>query len=336
VRFCPPRRRSSTSLSYNSATDVFTSVVKNQGTTATRAGVFVGVSYSVDGAYCTWGGVNGPLAAGASVTIGSDGGPCTIASGTHTITAFADDVDRMVELDKTNNKLSQTITVSGSGQLPDLVPTTLSYDVPSGNFTSVISNQGAGPTPAGVFIGVSYSVDGVYRTWGGVNGPLAAGASVTIGSAGGGGPYTIAPGTHTITVVADDVDRIVMSTRANDTLSETITVSGSGPLPDLIPTSLSYNSATGLFTSVVKNQGTAATPTGVVIGVAYSVDGAKCTWGYVGGPLAAGASVTIGTGGGTCTIASGTHTITVFADDVNRIAESNKNNNMLSETITVP
>jgi subtilase family serine protease len=46
--------------------------------------------------------------------------------------------------------------------------------------------------------------------------------------------------------------------------------------------------------------------------------------------------VTIGTGGGTCTIASGTHTITVFADDVNRIAESNKNNNMLSETITVP
>ena len=85
--------------------------MKNQGTAATPAGVFVGVSYSVDGAYCTWGGVNGPLAAGASVTIGSDGGPCAIASGTHTITAFADDVDRIVEFDKTNNQLPQTITV---------------------------------------------------------------------------------------------------------------------------------------------------------------------------------------------------------------------------------
>src|SRR6202035_540441 len=103
-----------TSLSYNSATGIFTSVVKNQGTAATPTGVVVGVSYSVDGVYCTWGAVNGPLAAGASVTIGSDGGPCTISPGTHTITVFADDVDRMVELDKTNNQLSQTITVGGT------------------------------------------------------------------------------------------------------------------------------------------------------------------------------------------------------------------------------
>src|ERR1700730_9981453 len=110
-----------------------------------------------------------------------------------------------------------------------------------------------------------------------------------------------------------------------------------GPsLPDLIPTSLSYDSATGIFTSVVKNQGTTAPPTGVVVGVACSVDGAYCTWGSVAGPLAAGASVTIGSDGGPCTIASGTHTITAFVDDVDRMAESNKNNNMLSQTITVP
>ena len=38
-------------------------------------------------------------------------GPCAITRGTHTITAFADDVDRIVEFDKTNNNLSQTITV---------------------------------------------------------------------------------------------------------------------------------------------------------------------------------------------------------------------------------
>jgi subtilase family serine protease len=46
--------------------------------------------------------------------------------------------------------------------------------------------------------------------------------------------------------------------------------------------------------------------------------------------------VTIGTQGGACPIPTGTHTITVIADDANRMAESNKNNNTLSKTITVP
>jgi Domain of unknown function (DUF1929)/CARDB len=111
----------------------------------------------------------------------------------------------------------------------------------------------------------------------------------------------------------------------------------SQPLPDLGPASLSYDSTTGLFTSVVKNQGTAATPNGVVIGNAFYVDGTKVTWGAVQGPLAAGASVTIdSSGGGAYTIPSGTHTIGVLVDDVDRMAESNKNNNALSETITVP
>src|SRR3984893_623869 len=155
-----------TSLSYGSTTGVFTSVVKNQGTAASPAGVVVGVSYSVDGAYCTWGAVGGPLAAGASVNVGSDGGPCTIASGTHTITVFADDADRMVELDKTNNQLSQTITVGGGGtSLPDLVPTSLSYDSGTGLFTVVVKNQGTAATPSNVVIGNAFYVGGTYVSW---------------------------------------------------------------------------------------------------------------------------------------------------------------------------
>ena len=86
----------------------------------------------------------------------------------------------------------------------------------------------------------------------------------------------------------------------------------------------------------MKNQGTAATPAGVTIGVGYSVDGVYNTYGYVIGPLAAGASVTIGTDGGTYTIPTGTHTIMAYADDVNRFAESNETNNTLSQSITVP
>ena len=105
-------------------------------------------------------------------------------------------------------------------------------------------------------------------------------------------------------------------------------------LPDVIVTSLSY--ASGIFTSTVKNQGGAATPAGIAIGVAYSVDGVYRTWGGVTGPLAAGASVTIGTNGGPYTIPGGTHTITAFVDDENRFAESDESNNQLSRPITIP
>ena len=92
------------------------------------------------------------------------------------------------------------------------------------------------------------------------------------------------------------------------------------------------------FTSVVKNQGTAATPKGVVIGNSFYVGGTWVTWGIVPGPLAPGASVPINSlPGGAYTISPGKHTIGVLVDDVDRIAESNKNNNVLGgESITVP
>ena len=78
------------------------------------AGIAIRVGYSVDGVLRTFGGVSGPLAAGASVTIGNNGGPDTIPPGTHTITAYVDDGNGFVESDETNNQLSQPITVGGT------------------------------------------------------------------------------------------------------------------------------------------------------------------------------------------------------------------------------
>jgi pectate lyase len=101
------------------------------------------------------------------------------------------------------------------------------------------------------------------------------------------------------------------------------------PLPDVVVTSLSY--ASGIFTSTVKNQGTVATPTGPTVGVAYYVDGVARASGFVNGPLAAGASVTIGTTSAPYTIPNGTHTIMAFVDDVNRFAESDETNNQLAK-----
>src|ERR1700730_1919318 len=195
-----------TAITYDSTTDLFTSVVKNQGQASTPNGVVIGVAYLVDGQKCTWGYVNMQLSPGASVTIGTQGGTCVIPTGTHTITVVADDVNRMAESSKSNNTFSSIITL-GAPALPDLIAAAITYNSMSGIFTSVVKNQGNAATPTGVVVGVSYSVDGAYCTWGAVNGPLAAGASVTIGS--DGGPCTISPGTHTITVFADDVDRLV-------------------------------------------------------------------------------------------------------------------------------
>ena len=104
-------------------------------------------------------------------------------------------------------------------------------------------------------------------------------------------------------------------------------------LPDVIVTALSYSN--GSFTATVKNQGSVAVSSGTTIGVGYFVNGTQRTWGSVLGPLAAGASVNIGTQGGSYTIPSGTHTIMAYVDDVNRFAESNENNNQLSQSITI-
>lgn len=104
--------------------------------------------------------------------------------------------------------------------------------------------------------------------------------------------------------------------------------------PDLVVTQINY--ANGVFTSVVKNQGTGDVSSGITIGVGYFVDGQWKTWGAVWGPLAAGESVTIGTKGDSYAIPSGTHTITAHTDDQNKIPESNENNNKLSKTLTLP
>jgi pectate lyase len=106
--------------------------VKNQGTAATPIGVPVG--YSVDGVYKTWGNSNTPLAAGASVTIGT-ASAYVIPNGTHTIMAWVNDDIYFAESNTANNKFSQTITV---GAIPD----TQAPTVPTGlNAVAVSSSQ---------------------------------------------------------------------------------------------------------------------------------------------------------------------------------------------------
>jgi len=237
-------------------------------------------------------------------------------NGLHTLTAVARDAAG-------NTTISTGVSVTVSNPAPDTIPPTVSITAPadgttvSGSSVTVSANASDNVGVAGV----QFKLD----------------SATNLGAEDTSFPYSVTwnsasatNGSHTLTAVARDA-------AGNTTISAgvSVTVSNTGPaLPDVIVTSLSY--AGGIFTSTVKNQGTAATPAGVAIGVAYYVDGVYRTWGNVYGPLAAGASVTIGTKGGSYIIPNGTHTIMAFADDANRIAESDETNNKLSQPITIP
>ena len=131
------------------------------------------------------------------------------------------------------------------------------------------------------------------------------------------------------------------------TLTPTPTPVPSGK-PDLVVTDISWEPANPMtgdtitMKAVIKNQGTGATPAGTIHGVAFTADGnlGSAVWSdtYTAS-IAPGAWVLVTANGGfsgsTWKAVAGTYTITATVDDVNRIAESNENNNALKKTMTV-
>jgi hypothetical protein len=118
--------------------------------------------------------------------------------------------------------------------------------------------------------------------------------------------------------------------------------------PDLVVDSVSWTPSTPYagdevtFQAVIRNQGTGPTPAGVVHGVGFFIDGLnEVSWSdNLTNSLAPGQSVTATANGGplskaTWTATSGSHTLTAWVDDINRIAESNEQNNQLMVTVAV-
>ncbi len=130
---------------------------------------------------------------------------------------------------------SWTVAVSQPLRLPDVVVTAASVSpsnpVPGQlvTFTSVVRNQGVGPTPAGVPIGVAYFVDGQYRTWGAVTTSLSPGASLTVTTQGG--PWQATAGSHTLEALVDDVDRFAEENEGNNQFSTSFLVGAAPPPP---------------------------------------------------------------------------------------------------------
>lgn len=341
----------------------FSATIKNQGADASPAGAIHGVLFTVDGTSVNWSdNRTASIAAGASVTVTATGGPnakasWTAVSGTHTVRALVDDVNRIGESNENNNTFDKSIVVSTSSGTPDLIVTDITWSPASpqtGNevtFSAVIKNQGTAATPSGTIHGVLFTVDGASVSWSdNRTTSIAAGASVTVTATGGPNAkasWTAASGTHSVRAFVDDVNRIAESSDNNNTLDESLTIGTGSGTPDLIVTDIAWSPASPLtgnevtFSAVVKNQGTAATPAGMIHGVLFTVNGTSVNWSdnYTSS-IAAGASVTVNATGGpssksSWTAAAGTYTVRAFVDDINRITESNDNNNTLDESLTV-
>lgn len=332
----------------------FSATIKNQGTGATTAGVINGVSFSVDDTQVCWSDNNtSSIAAGSSITVSANGGPSSstwiAVSGSHTVTAWVDDVNRIAETDETNNQYSETITAGGTTNQPDLIVTDIAYSPASpaaGNavtFSAVVKNQGTQAGTAGI---TAFKVDGtqVAASTGGIA-QIAAGASATVTAT---GTWTASSGSHTITAVADNNNTVTELNEANNSYDENLTIGGgSGGTPDLIVTDITSSPASPLtgnpvtFRAVVKNQGTGATPEGTIIGVSFFIDDTQVSWSdNTTASLAAGASVTVTATGGPSGTAvwpatTGNHDVMAWVDDVDRMPESDETNNKYEESLAV-
>jgi subtilase family serine protease len=95
----------------------FSAVIKNQGTVATPAGTVVGVRFDIDGAITSWSDTNNnSLAPGATVTLTANNGPTGSATwpatkGSHSLQAWVDDVNRLNDVNRGNNKFLTAISL---------------------------------------------------------------------------------------------------------------------------------------------------------------------------------------------------------------------------------
>jgi hypothetical protein len=102
---------------FNNNQVLFSATIKNNGTVATQAGIIHGVRFEIDNQLVTWSdNTTASLAPGASRTVTANFGPNGTATwlattGKHRLAAWVDDVNRLPDVDRSNNKLATQIPV---------------------------------------------------------------------------------------------------------------------------------------------------------------------------------------------------------------------------------
>ena len=268
--------------------------------------------------------------------------------------------------------LTGSVTVPGTGGWQTWSNVTANVTLPVGqqvlqyyqdtggynlNYMTFASSGGSSPPPAPTGLSASSGSGEVALGWTGSTG--AASYNVYRGTSSGGESSTAIVSGLTGTSYTDSAVTggtayyyKVAAVDASGTsgLSNEASATPTTALPDLIVTSILWTPTTlavgsqVVFSCVVKNQGTAPTPAGVIVGVQFAIDGNESviTWSDTDTTsLAPGASVTLTCDNGTNGVnywpaTAGTHTVQAWVNDVDRFNESNLNNNKLTASITVP
>ena len=385
----------------------FQATVTNQGNAPTPGGVSHRVCFTVgDGTTgsSVWSdGHTTSIAPGASVTLTANAGPAgatwKAVAGTHTVTAYVDDVDRIAESDEDNNMGTVRITVMKPTEDPSdaqgpykqhTVPGRINFvdfdyggegvayhDTEArnqGGYTyrtddadvDIGERDGVGVpviacTYAGewlkysqVQVGTTGTYDATFSTSTTEDGKffsvLVDGEKVaTVNVPNTGSWFTFAPTTVQIPLTAGEHTlQIFMDTGWDDLAYVDFKLTPSKK-PDLVVTDIVWDPVDPIsgdlvtFQATVTNQGNAPTPGGVSHRVCFTVgDGTTGSSVWSDGhttSIAPGASVTLtanaGPAGATWKAVAGTHTVTAHVDDVDRIAESDEDNNTLRKEIVV-
>lgn len=231
--------------------------------------------------------------------------------------------------------------------LPDLVVTDVTWTPQNPNtgdavqFSAIIENQGAAPTPEGVVIAPVFFVDGNFIGYTDTYAEsLAPGdaATVAMQSGPGGATWTATEGSHEISVQVDDINRIAESNEDNNWFyKEEPLVATTLEGPDLIVTSITWegNLSAGsdvTLKATVRNQGRDPSPEGSMHGLEFRVDGevVALSSSYTSS-VDPGEEVAItadsGPEGGAWEAAEGSFTVTATVDPEAQITEARENNN---------
>jgi subtilase family serine protease len=140
----------------------------------------------------------------------------------------------------------------------------------------------------------------------------------------------------------DDVNRIGEGNEANNKLVVPLSIGIDLVVTSAAPSGSNISVGTQVsFVATVKNVGTIATPPGVIVGVAFQVDGTLVSWSDSDTQsLAPGASINLLVNSGPSGVAfwtatSGTHSVQAWVDDVNRMNDVNRSNNKRTFSLIV-
>ena len=212
----------------------FVAIVENCGNAPVEEGVTVGTKFSVDGKTVCWcDSVKGPMAPGQKVEVRPNSGPTgetswKLVKGTHQVSAFVDDVNRIVESNEANNRLTVKV---GTGSGPDLVVKDLKVrQAQKGKplvADVVVENRGSEAVPKGASVSANIArMD--------VKPPKTLGFSLDKEGVPAGGSITMTvkcegefePGRMKVRATVDDVDRIPETDDANNSTEFDIDIGG--------------------------------------------------------------------------------------------------------------